>query len=186
MGLVGLYAMTHWIFGYGSIIWNPGFSYREKRLAFLPGWVRRFWQGSTDHRGVPGRPGLVATLVPALPTGEGCWGMAYLVEGEAFEETASALDHREKGGYSRHRLQVQTLEEQVDCLAYIALAGNPDWVGEQAPQHCARQIRWACGPSGDNPDYVFRLAQVLRDLQRPDPHVEEIESLLLRFNDGME
>ena len=66
-----------WIFGYGSLIFRPSFPFEERREAWLRGWARRFWQGSTDHRGVPEAPGrmrwlsmdrtLGGTVVPDLP-----------------------------------------------------------------------------------------------------------------------
>ena len=98
--------MSLWIFGYGSLIWRPGFDYLERRPARLAGWQRRFWQGSHDHRGVPERPGRVVTLVR---TGEGhCDGMAYRVDRATVAEVFENLDHREKNGYRRYDVTLQT------------------------------------------------------------------------------
>jgi cation transport regulator ChaC len=79
---------THWVFGYGSLIYKVDFPYLQREVASITGWKRRFWQGSHDHRGTPEAPGRVVTLIPAR--GVVCKGVAYLVEHSVFEH----LDHR--------------------------------------------------------------------------------------------
>lgn len=53
-----------WIFGYGSLCWNPGCDFGDSAIGHIEGFQRRFWQGNVTHRGVPGKPGRVATLLP--------------------------------------------------------------------------------------------------------------------------
>ncbi|MEC9072039.1 MAG: gamma-glutamylcyclotransferase, partial [Myxococcota bacterium] len=91
--------MPLWIFGYGSLIWSPGFPFQERVMASLHGWGRRFYQGSPDHRGTPQAPGRVVTLVTAPQ--ERCWGVAYRVAGDQVQDTLETLDRRESAGYER-------------------------------------------------------------------------------------
>jgi cation transport regulator ChaC len=172
-----------WIFGYGSLVWRPDFPFAESRPARLDGWVRRFWQGSTDHRGVPGAPGRVVTLVR---DGNGtCRGMAYRINTADVADVLVRLDYREKGGYALERVKLglarpddSSVDGQVDGLVYIAMPDNPNYLGPAETADIARQVRRATGPSGDNVEYVLRLAAALREIGAHDPHVFELERLV--------
>jgi cation transport regulator ChaC len=162
-----------WVFGYGSLIWRPDIDYIDRRQARVNGWVRRFWQGSHDHRGVPHAPGRVVTLIEQSGF---CDGMAYLVDSHTVEETFEALDHREKNGYERIDLPIH-LEDgnRIDGVVYVAPVNNHAYLGPAPLAEMARQIHASAGPSGHNADYLFDLAQALRDLDATDPHVFELE-----------
>ena len=167
---------THWVFGYGSLIWRPDFEFVEASPAKLPGYVRRFWQGSHDHRGVPEKPGRVVTLVPAEQ--EHCIGMAYLLEAAIVDATFEQLDHREKNGYDRVVTQLQLQDgRSVHGLVYIAPVNNFAYLGEAKLHDIAHQILHSHGPSGRNIDYLMDLADALRQLNAHDEHVFELESL---------
>ncbi len=164
-----------WVFGYGSLVWRPDFPFAESRIATISGWERRFWQGSTDHRGVPEAPGRVVTLVEA--PGAVCWGRAYLIEAASRAEVIAHLDYREKGGYSLHDVDIsfpRHVGKRAAGLIYIANPGNPNWLGEAPMAEIAAQVRGSVGPSGRNVEYVIELARALREIGADDAHVFEL------------
>lgn len=168
-----------WIFGYGSLVWRPAFSWVERRPAWIEGFERRFWQGSTDHRGRPGAPGRVVTLV-ASP-GARCWGRAYRLDAERAAEALAALDRRERGGYERREVELRLEGGPGPVprgLLYFASEDNPNYLGEAPLPEIAAQVRRAEGPSGANLEYVLRLAAELREMGAEDPHVFALEALL--------
>ena len=167
-----------WIFGYGSLVWRPDFPFAERRAGWIEGWARRFWQGSTDHRGVPGAPGRVVTLIEVA--GAVCWGMAYRIAPAEREAVLAHLDHREKGGYRMERLALRFASgaPPAEALVWRATPDNPNYLGPAEAGDIARQVRASHGPSGPNIEYVLRLAESLRVLGADDPHVFEIEALL--------
>ena len=161
-----------WVFGYGSLIWKQDFPYLDSRLCWIDGWVRRFWQGSHDHRGYEHDPGRVVTLIES--PGEKCHGRAFLVEYEVFEH----LDHREKNGYERVEVAMFSQSAAFDGVVYRAAEGNEAFLGPAPISEIAAQINRCVGPSGTNRDYLLELADVLRQLNYSDQHVFEIEKIV--------
>ena len=162
-----------WLFGYGSLIYKADFAYIERRPASIRHWVRRFWQGSHDHRGTPEAPGRVVTLVPQADAV--CVGMAYLITPDTFGH----LDVREKNGYLRFVTELSLDDgRKIDGLVYIATEENAAFLGDASAHDIARHIAGSHGPSGSNADYLLQLAEALRDLGADDPHVFAIESEL--------
>ncbi len=163
-----------WIFAYGSLIFRPDFDFKQRQLARAEGWARRFWQGSTDHRGVPGAPGRVVTLVPEADAH--CWGMVY--ETTDCDALLARLDHRESGGYTRVELPVEVEGRRQPAITWIAAPDNPNYLGPAPLASIAQQVARSTGPSGPNDEYVLRLAQKLDGLGIDDPHVSELAELL--------
>lgn len=174
-----------WLFGYGSLVWRPDFEHAERHPAVIEGWTRRFWQGSSDHRGVPEAPGRVVTLVPE--PGARCHGVAYRVAPEAVDGVLAGLDHRERGGYARIELSLQLLRAGPGAppttipgaRMYLATPDNPSYLGPAPLPEMAAQIARSHGPSGPNAEYLLRLADALRELGADDEHVFALERELL-------
>ena len=162
-----------WLFGYGSLIFKADFPYLERRPASITGWTRRFWQGSSDHRGTELAPGRVATIVAEQEAV--CDGMAYLITPAVFAQ----LDHREKNGYLRLATSIAFDDgSSSEGLVYIATQDNAAFLGEASELDIARHIARSHGPSGPNRDYLNDLAAALRTLGKCDPHVFAIEQHL--------
>lgn len=172
-----------WIFGYGSLIWSPGISFRERRVARVQGWKRRFWQGSHDHRGVPHAPGRVVTLVP--DQSEFCDGVAYLVDRAVAGSTFEDLDHREKNGYERHHVALEFRGGKRGTAAvYIAASRNHAFLGPAPMVEMAKQIVCSAGPSGTNIEYLSKLESALKELQIEDSHVSELTRRVREMHRG--
>ncbi|XP_072971098.1 gamma-glutamylcyclotransferase 2-3 [Typha angustifolia] len=180
--------MAMWVFGYGSLIWKPGFHYDEKFVGFVKGYRRVFYQGSTDHRGTPAFPGRTVTLEPN--PGEVCWGVAYKVSKE--EDKKIALEHlevREKqydmklylDFFTDTSLATPAISGVMVYLASTDTKTNKNYLGPASLEAMARQIIHAEGPSGPNRDYLFHLEDALNKLGCEDPHVRDLANAVRRI-----
>lgn len=167
-----------WVFAYGSLIWNPGFAFTDRRTARLCGYHRRFCIESTRYRGTPEAPGLVL----GLDRGGSCRGLAFLVPAAEAPATLAYLDEREIPDpvYRRRLLPVRLgCGRRVDALTYVA---RRDWPGycRLSPPETARRIARGHGNRGSNREYLLRTLDglhragiadaALEDLARHLPH----------------
>jgi len=169
-----------WIFAYGSLIWRPDFCYAERARGFVRGWSRRFWQGSTDHRGLPGAPGRVLTVTPEASGS--CWGIAYRLDECTRDATLQALDERERGGYERYVVDFHCNDGarggSWPALMYVAGPDNPNYLGPAPLASIAEQVQRAHGPSGSNREYLLELHAMLLTLGIEDDHIQGLAALL--------
>ena len=165
--------MSLWVFGYGSLIFRPGFPYVSSEKAKIFGFARRFWQLSMDHRGTSDLPGRVVTLVEEA--GSVCEGVVFEVAASAQESVLSYLDHREKGGYDRRFLKAEFESGlQTEVLCYVGSLENPCISVEKDIGIILDDIVRAEGPSGCNISYLLELHRELSSLSIGDPHIEAL------------
>ncbi len=166
-----------WIFGYGSLLWRPGFDFEVKKAASIFGWERRIWHSSIDHRGTESFPGRVATIVPVV--GGVCEGVAYGVADAKWRDILSYLDDREKAGYKRkYVLSDVEGEGSKSVVTYVSRPFNK-WVCDmETDRELINRIVNARGESGQNIDYLIRLDRTLVDLKIVDAHIKGLVRLM--------
>lgn len=168
-----------WVFGYGSLIYKVDFPYIDKQSSTISGWERRFWMLSHDHRGTPENPGIVLTLTPT-PNAT-CFGLAYRITEAEFEH----LDHREKNGYLRETIDIHLSGGRiVKGFVYIGDRNSDVFLGPTPIAQLAEHIFYSKGPSGENAEYVYQMANALREHEVEDEHVFNIEKHLLKRPDA--
>mmetsp|Transcript_283 Transcript_283/g.508 ORF Transcript_283/g.508 Transcript_283/m.508 type:complete len:221 (-) Transcript_283:553-1215(-) len=183
-----------WIFGYGSLIWKPDFEFVESIDGYLRGYVRRFYQGSNDHRGTSEYPGLVVTLVPGIDEGlreedAFVWGRAFRIDPGHADGILQKLDIREQNGYEVIIRDVYDKSHQIvahNCMVYVANKHNPSWRGGEKFELMAERILRAAGISGPNFEYVANLYRALEQMKVEDKHVEDLYLTLLEARNQRE
>ncbi|MFM1959818.1 MAG: hypothetical protein RL588_1335 [Pseudomonadota bacterium] len=164
-----------WVFGYGSLMWRPGFDWVERRPAILQGRRRAFCIYSVHHRGTPERPGLVL----GLTRGGSVRGIAYRVREDLWPGVRAYLREREQPTETYIEAEVTVrLEagEQVSCLTFLSDTGHPQWAGSLSPETQASLIAGARGLSGRNIDYLADLVSHLREAGIRDRGMEALLS----------
>ncbi len=173
-----------WVFGYGSLIWRPGFDHAGAEPALLRGFHRRFCLWSHRYRGTPERPGLVL----GLDRGGACRGVAFRVPGAAAAEVLRYLDDRELPDgaevvYHRRVLPVRLVGRDggvqlVPAVTYVANRDCRLYVPTLAPAAAAATIARGVGQMGANRDYLLNTISHLAAMGVRDAGLNRIAALL--------
>ncbi|HLZ85004.1 MAG TPA: gamma-glutamylcyclotransferase [Caulobacteraceae bacterium] len=171
-----------WVFGYGSLMWRPGFASEERLPAILHGRRRAFCIYSVHHRGTPGRPGLVLGLAP----GGAVRGAAYRIAEAAWPEVHAYLREREQPTetYVEAQVAVRLADgRRVQATTFLSDTGHPQWAGVLEPERQARLIAGARGLSGRNIDYLRDLVDHLRAEGVRDRTMERLMARVVHLED---
>lgn len=154
--------MSMWVFGYGSLLWNPGFEVAESVLGTLPDYARSFCMRSIHHRGTVADPGLVLAL--DHQAGKACEGVALRVAEGREAQTLAYLREREliSSAYVEKELAVDLADSRrVRALVYVIDEAHEQYCGDLALEEQAQIIARAVGGRGPNTEYLFNTADHL-------------------------
>jgi len=170
-------ASERWVFGYGSLMWRPGFAFAERRGATLHGRRRAFCIYSVHHRGTYERPGLVLGLAP----GGACRGAAYRVAEADWPEVYAYLMEREQPTetYLEARRFVRLDDgRRVETLVFLSDVAHSQWAGALSLERQAELIAGAKGLSGPNVDYLRDLVEHLCEMGVHDAGMERLLAMV--------
>jgi len=167
-----------WVFGYGSLMWSPGFRYLEKATALVRGYHRALCILSSRYRGTPDRPGLVMGLC----RGGSCWGMAFRVPAARTRRVLAALWKREM----LNKVYKPTLiparigaGRRIRALAFVADTSHRQFVRELDLHGRAQLVAQGIGQRGPCVDYIRNTLEHMMALGVTDPHLARVLDLAL-------
>lgn len=172
-----------WVFGYGSLIWNPGFDHIEACAAKIFGLHRTLCIHSWVHRGTQSHPGLVL----GLDKGGSCRGMAFKVSSKKREKVISYLRERElvTNVYKEAWRQIHLANGQTTkALTYIVDDLHPQYAGQMDIASQTGIVMSAKGKSGPNCEYILKTVDHLNSIAISDMRLEKIAAEIHRQRQG--
>lgn len=170
--------MSHYVFGYGSLMWRPDFEFVSRHKASLQGYHRSLCISSHVHRGTVEKPGLVM----GLDVGGECCGVVYEVEATKWGETHAYLTAREMINYVYEEKYLNVTlpnAQSVRALVYVVDRTHLQYTRQLTLAQQAKRIKDAVGKSGKNTNYVIETVKALRELQIHDEALEDLLPLLV-------
>ncbi len=165
-----------WIFGYGSLMWNPNFSWDARHVATVRGYHRSFRVWSRINRGTPEKPGLVLTL----DCGGSCRGLIYRIQADRVQEEMQRIWKREMtfGSYRPKWLNCIVGEESIRALVFTVNRTCSGYAGQIPMEVVVEAIASATGRYGPAHDYLFKTIETLHAHGIRDLRVEQLASLV--------
>lgn len=173
----------NWLFAYGSLMWNPGFTVAESCIATLEGFHRSFCMLSHHYRGTPEAPGLVLAL--DRTDGASCHGVALRVTDADWPEVIAEVRARElvSNAYKESVLPIRLSDgREVAAITYVMQRDHEQYAGHLHAQDQAKIIARAEGGRGPNRDYLYNTAAHLAELGLADPEMEALAAEVRRLS----
>jgi len=173
-------AKNIWIFGYGSLIWQPGFQFCHSEIARLKDYKRSFCMWSIHYRGTPKHMGLVLAL-DNEPRSY-CDGLAFKVDEDNADNVLAYLRKREliSDAYLEVKIDIELNSGRlVSAYTYVINRNHEQYAKDLSIKVQADIISSAVGINGPNSDYLFNVTKYLRDLKIEDPELEELSNKTL-------
>jgi cation transport protein ChaC len=165
-----------WIFGYGSLMWNPNFTWDARHVATVRGYHRSFRVWSRINRGTPEKPGLVLTL----DCGGSCRGLLYRIAADRVQEEMHGIWKREMtfGSYRPKWLNCVVGEETIRALVFTVNRACSGYAGQIPMEVVVEAIASAAGRYGPAHDYLFKTLETLHAHGIRDMRVEQLAALV--------
>jgi glutathione-specific gamma-glutamylcyclotransferase len=152
-----------WVFGYGSLMWRPGFDYLNRHIGKLYGYHRALCVYSHVHRGTPEKPGLVV----GLDRGGSCYGIAFEIDGRYYDQVMLYLREREQvtSVYleTHHKILLDD-GRTIPAVAYTIDRTHPQYAGVLSDEKRFELVKHGEGQSGKNPEYILSTYEHLQEL----------------------
>ncbi len=161
-----------WVFGYGSLMWNPAFAYAERQVGVIRGWHRRFCLWLEMGRGTPENPGLML----ALDRGGTCRGVAFRIPAREVRDELLLIWRREMFGtaYLARWTQVHTVCETVPAITFVVNRNHPRYAGRLSDAEIATRIASASGALGTCASYLQNTLEHLESLGIRDAALQRV------------
>ncbi len=170
-----VHSLSFWVFGYGSLIWRPGFEFVSAQGSRLCGFHRSLCIYSHLYRGTPQDPGLVFGLLP----GGSCRGRAFEVNANKWPEVLSYLRERETQVYREVRSAIRLDDgRKVKALSFVANEDHAQFAGGLSIKQQLALVHGSKGSTGSNREYIFNTMEHLSQLGISDERLMNICRLL--------
>jgi Uncharacterized protein involved in cation transport len=165
-----------WVFGYGSLMWNPGFAHDLALPALIRGYHRRYCVRSYRYRGTPEYPGLVL----GLDRGGACWGMGFRIPVEQVADCAEYLWYREmiSAIYEPRFVPLVVKGQRIKAVTFCVQREHRQYFPGHDLDEVAEIIVNAVGPRGPNIDYFTQTHRHLRELKMRDPKMDALAAII--------
>ena len=165
-----------WVFGYGSLIWNPAFDYEEQSCALVRGWHRRFCLKLHMGRGTPETPGLML----ALDKGGACRGVAFRINATKIRQELALIWQREMygGAYNARWVTLSAGQKRMRAITFVINPRHPRYIKELTTEEAAALITSGRGDLGTCREYFDNTVAHLRALGVRDAALARIAASL--------